>query len=134
MKPIFALVVVCLFVHLEGCAVYKAANQPSKKDLSVLKPGTPRDRVVAELGAPVTSEATEGGKKEIYTFVQGYSKGAKAGRAFGHAVADVFTIGLWEAVGTPIEGSFSGKRISVSVVYDSADLVTKSDTISITDP
>jgi len=134
MKTICALVVVCLFVQVEGCSVYRAANQPSKKDLSVLKPGTPRDRVIAELGAPVTSEPVEGGKKEIYTFVQGYSGGAKAGRAFGHAVADVFTIGLWEAVGTPIEGQFNGKKISVSVVYDSADLVTKSDTIAVTDP
>jgi hypothetical protein len=122
-----------LLLPLDACSVYKAANQPSKRDLTVLTPGTHRDRVIAELGAPITSEPAAGGKKEIYTFIQGYSKGAKASRAFFHGAADVFTLGLWEVAGTPIEGAFDGKKISVSVIYDGADVVAKSETISVTD-
>lgn len=119
---------------ISGCAVYMATNQPRKRNLAVLKPGTHRDLVIAEFGAPVTSEKTETGRKEIYTFVQGYSKMAKAGRALFHGTADLFTIGLWEAVGTPIEGAFDGKTISVRVDFDKDECVRESKTLSIESP
>jgi hypothetical protein len=131
----WTLIVASLLVfQLGACSVYKASNQPSKRNLGVLKPGTSRDHVIAELGAPVDSEQVEGGKKDIFTFIQGYSKSAKISRAVFHGVADVFTVGLWEVAGTPIEGSFDGKKISVSVIYDSEGLVNKSETLSISDP
>lgn len=121
-------------ISLTGCSVYMAANQPPKKNIAVLKPGTPRDLVVAEIGAPVTSEITTDGRKDIYTFVQGYGKLAKSSRAFFHGAADLFTIGLWEAVGTPVESAFDGKKISVRVLFDRDDRVAESDTLSIEDP
>jgi hypothetical protein len=119
---------------LTGCSVYRASHQPGLKDMSVLTPGTSRDRVVAEFGAPIDSEPDGQGKKEIYTFVQGYSETAKTGRALFHGAADILTIGLWEAVGTPLEGAFDGKKISVSVVYDKNEKVESSKTLSVTDP
>ncbi len=132
---VFGLITACAVLLLvSGCSVYMAANQPSKKNLAVLKPNTPRDLVVAELGAPVLSEITYEGRKDIYTFVQGYGKLAKSGRAFFHGAADLFTIGLWEAVGTPVESSFDGKRISVRVLFDRDDRITESTTLSIEDP
>ncbi len=133
-KAVLLLLSGILAVLLSGCAVYMATNQPPKRNLSVLKPGTERDLVIAELGAPVTSEKTEGGTKEIYTFVQGYSKMAKAGRALFHGTADLFTIGLWEAVGTPVEGAFDGKRISVRVSFDKDEKVVEAKTLSVEDP
>ena len=111
-----------------------ATNQPSKKNLIVLKPGTERDLVIAELGAPITSDATAEGKKDIYTFTQGYGKLNKASRAIFHGAADLFTACIWEAVGTPLEGSFDGKRISVRVLFDKNDKVMESTTLSIGDP
>lgn len=111
-----------------------AVKQPPKKDLSVLKPGTERDLVLAELGTPVSSEKIGNDKKDIYTFVQGYSKGVKASRAVFHGAADVFTLGLWEIAGTPLEGSFDGKKISERVIYDANDKVKESTTLSVTDP
>jgi hypothetical protein len=118
-----------------GCSVVMATKQPAKKDLTVLKPGTERDRVIAELGVPVSSEKLDGGgKKEIYTFLQGYSTGVKASRAIFHGAADVFTFGIWEAVGTPIEGAFDGKKISVRVIYDAGDKVKETTTLSVSDP
>lgn len=119
---------------LSGCAVYMATNQPPMRNLAVLTPGTERDLVIAELGAPVTSEKSETGTKDIYTFVQGYSKLTKAGRALFHGTADLFTMGLWEAVGTPIEGAFNGKRISVRVIYDLEGKVKEAKTLSIENP
>ena len=112
-----------------GCSVVMATRQPSKKNLEVLRPGTDRDRVIAEIGVPVSSEKIDGGKKEIYTFIQGYSSGVKASRAIFHGVADVFSFGIWEAVGTPIEGAFDGKKISVRVIYDLDDKVRETTTL-----
>ncbi len=111
-----------------------ATKQPSLKDLTVFRPGTERDLVIAQVGPPLSTEKVEGGKKDIYTFVQGYSTGTKAARAVFHGAADVFTLGIWEAIGTPIEGAYNGKKITERVVYDSDDKVKESTTLSVTDP
>lgn len=51
-------------------------------------------------------------------FWQGYSKGARVGRGLLHATADVLTIGMWEALGTPIELIADGDEVQVDVRYD----------------
>lgn len=126
--------VILLSIGLTGCSVHRAANQPSQKDTTVLRSGISRDLIIAEFGAPISSEDYEGGKKEIYSFIQGYSKGNKAGRAFFHGAADVLTLGLWEIVGTPVEGAYNGKKMTVRVISDSEGIVTSAETLSITDP
>ena len=108
-----------------GCSVYMAANQPDKKDMGVLKAGTPRSMVLAELGAPVETTTRSGAKVDLFTFTQGYSGLEKGGRAVLHGAADVFTLGLWEVVGTPIEGYANGTKVSVEITYDREDRVTK---------
>lgn len=107
-----------------GCAVYMAAHQPDAKDLTVLSAGQPRARLIAELGPPVSTQVDKGIRTDIFSFTQGYSGGAKAGRAVLHGAADVATLGLWEAVGTPTEGYFSGSQLSAQVTYDEHDRVT----------
>ena len=106
-----------------GCSVHKAANQPDKKDVNLLSVGTPRENLIAEFGSPVHSEVKDGKKIEIYKFVQGYSGGAKASRAFFHGAADVLTLGLWEIVGTPVEGAYSGDDMAFKVAFDENDKV-----------
>jgi hypothetical protein len=126
MKPILALLVtVSVAVTGAGCSVAMAAHQPSKKDVALLKAGVPRNLVVAELGAPVTSETIQGKRTEVYAFTQGYSKAARVSRTIGHGAADVMTFGLWEAVGTPTEAAFNGKRVVYEVTYDSSDRIEK---------
>jgi hypothetical protein len=98
--------------------VLKATEQPDKKNLNVLSPGVPRNYVIAELGAPNFSEERDGTTTDIFAFRQGYSKQVKAGRAFGHAAADVLTWGLWEIVGTPVEALADGTPVKVEVTYD----------------
>ena len=112
---------VCFLVS--GCAVYMAANQPGNKNLNLLKAGMPRDSIMAEFGAPVNTEIQDGKKTDIYRFRQGYSQGEKAVRSVGHGVADVFTLGLWEVVGTPAEATFNGKDMAVKITYDKNDKV-----------
>ena len=112
-----------------GCAVVLAAKQPDAKDLSVLNTGTPRTHVIAELGPPVWSGEKDGRRVDIFAFTQGYSKGSKAARAFAHGVADVFTLGLWEVVGTPIESVATGTQMKVEVTYDEKDMVKTAEPI-----
>lgn len=106
-----------------GCSVYMAAKQPGEKDLSVLKPGTHRSLVIAELGTPVWSGEKDGNKVDLFVFKQGYGAGARTARALFHGTADVFTLGLWEVISTPTEAYFSGSDLKVEVAYDDKDLV-----------
>jgi hypothetical protein len=108
---------------LPGCAVVKATKQPGKKDLSVLNKGTSRGYVIAELGPPAYSEEKNGEKSDFFSFKQGYSKGAKTGRALFHGTADLFTLGLWEIVGTPAESAADGTDVKVQILYDKDEKV-----------
>jgi hypothetical protein len=117
------LAVVC--AAFTGCSVYMAANQPTEKDLSLLNPGQSRARLIAEFGQPIQTEVKNGARHDIFQWTQGYNPGVLAGRAVGHAAADVFTLGLWEAVGTPTEGYFNGTQLSAEVVYDREDRVVQ---------
>ncbi len=62
---------------------------------------------------------------DLFAITQGYSKEAKAGRAFAHGAADVVTGGIWELAGTPTEAVFSGKSISYEITYDSFERVAR---------
>ena len=65
----------------------------------------------------------DGKKVDVYSFRQGYSTGVKTSRAVFHGVADVFSLGLWEVVGTPTEMIASGHDIKVEITYDKDDRV-----------
>ncbi len=119
------LVLAMTVLETSGCAVYMAANQPAKKDVTVLKAGSPRSTVIAELGAPVHTSERVGLKVDVYNFVQGYTGVERGARAVLHGAADVATFGLWEIVGTPIEGAVNGTKVSVEVSYDKEDRVVK---------
>ena len=112
-------------VLLSGCSVFMAANQPDKKDLSVLTAGTPRARLLEEFGQPVSSRLQGEKRIDLFSFVQGYSKEAKVGRAFGHGVGDIATGGLWEFAGTSAETVFDGKKLSFEVTYNRSDFVER---------
>lgn len=118
MRSLSALTLICFMLLSSGCSVFMAAKQPDKKNVDLFKIGTPRSMLLAEFGMPTVSESREGKKFEIYKFIQGYSAGAKAGRAVFHGAADVLTLGLWEVVGTPVEGTFSGDEMAYEVRYD----------------
>ena len=115
------LITICLVTS--GCAVFMAANQPGNKNFDLLKPGMPREAIIAEFGAPISSDESGGEKTDIYKFVQGYPQGEKAFRAIGHGTMDVLTLGLWEVVGTPAEGIMHGKDVALKILYDKENKV-----------
>jgi len=124
MRLRFVLTFIIIFMFGQGCSVYMAANQPSKKDVSVFNVGTPRTHVIAEAGRPIhTKENADGTITDTFSFIQGYSSGRKAGRALFHGAADFFTLGLWEVVGTPVEAIADGTKVQVEVEYDTDEKV-----------
>jgi len=131
LKVLQSVVLVAGLIFISGCSVYMAASQPTKKDLTILNIGTDRDYVIAELGAPVISELTTDGRKEIYTFVQGYNKVSKVSRAAFHGAADVASIGLWEVIGTSVETAYSGEKISVRIIFDNEGKIKESKILSV---
>ncbi|MBI5328922.1 MAG: hypothetical protein HZB80_11655 [Deltaproteobacteria bacterium] len=96
-----------------------AVKQPEEKNLQVLSPGTYRDAVRAELGAPISTGLTENSEEyDVFGFQEGNSKGWGVARAFLYGILDTFTLGAWEIIGTPIEGGISGGgRKNIRVVY-----------------
>lgn len=102
-----------------------AAQLPDKKDLSLLTIGQPRNVLLAEYGAPVSTETRNGHRVDVFSFKQGYTKASKTGRAVLHGAADIFTLGLCEIVGTPTETAFSGNRVAFEVTYNTSDIIQK---------
>jgi len=123
----FSIIIMGTTLNLmTGCAVKSAMDQPTKKDVSVFERGTPRYELIGEIGEPVDIKKNEDGTTtETYSFIQGYSKGVKGARAFGHAILDVSTAGLWEIIGSPTEAIASGTKVVVRVKYDKSKLVDK---------
>jgi hypothetical protein len=119
------VLLVLLALSASGCSVAMAAHQPSRKETELLIPGVPRNLVLAELGAPISSETKDGKRVEVFSFVQGYRKGVRIGRTVGHATADVLTLGLWEVAGTPTEAVLDGTKVAYEVTFDANDKVEK---------
>ncbi len=125
-RIIHILLIISIAAWGSGCSIYMAGKQPDKKNLDVLAKGMPRDTIIAELGKPISTVKNEAGNKvDVYKFIQGYSKGAKIGRAVWHGTADVLTLGLWEVIGTPVESVYNGDEVSYEITYDKNDCVDK---------
>lgn len=128
---VFAVLLILFIVPVSGCSVFMAAKQPDVKNIELFKVGTSRKALWAEFGPPLISEQTDGKKIEIFTIIQGYSKLAKTGRALFHGAADVFTLGLWEIIGTPTELFFNGTEMAFHVIYDEKDYLKEVNVIKI---
>jgi hypothetical protein len=130
-----ALACLCLTpVAPSGCAVYRAAAAPSRKDLSILKSGTARNRVIAEQSPPMRTEKVGDSRKDVFTFVQGHSTASKSGVAAIIALEDIATLGAAELALGGSGAENAGEKIMVAVYYDASDVVTRSETILVTQP
>ena len=129
MKKIILLLGVVLLLFSIGCSAVMAVKQPEQKNLNVLEMGTHKDAVRAELGAPISTGVTVEGEKleyDVFGFSEGNSRGWGVARAFLYGVLDFFTLGLWEVVGTPLEGSISGgEKKNIRVLYNERNKVVR---------
>lgn len=103
-----------------------ALNQDGVRSTELFRVGTDRNDLIAEFGNPVSSGITADGRKyEKFVFSKGSSYGAKTGRAFIHAVADLLTYGLWEVVATSTEKTLSSNEVAYEVAYDDSGKVNQ---------
>lgn len=118
-----AIAIALLSTSLIGCSVYKASDMQgaSVEDISKCK-----DKgCYLGLGSQILENRanTDGTTSVVYKVKR---KNGNAGRAFAYGVADVFTLGLWEVIGTPLEGYVSDKdSIVYEVTYDRLGGVNK---------
>ena len=111
--------VIISLLCLCGCSVGMALSGKKEPNIGAIKVGSTRGEVEMHLGHPTTSTTLEDGTRvDIYEYELGNEP--SAGRAIGHGVMDVLTLGLWEVVGTPIEG-VQGEKRQLNITYDSSD-------------
>jgi len=106
-----------------------SATQPSSKNISLFRVGTPKSLIMAEFGAPTGTQTKSGKVYEIYAFKNGVPAGVKATKAFCWAAADVLTLGLAEVVGTPVESMCRSVDHAYEVSYNKDNIVDSVTTI-----
>lgn len=105
---------------LSSCSVAMAAKKEGTTISNVQQCRT-RGQFIAQGGKVISRERLSNGDfVEVYQFKK--ERGSTA-RAFMHGVLDVSTCGLWEVIGTPIEGCDKDEFFAVKVVYDSNENV-----------
>lgn len=113
------MIISCLF--LAGCSVGMAMSGKKEPQLGAVRAGATRGEVELQLGHPVEAHEENGRRVDIYEYEIGNEP--SAGRAIGHGVMDVLTLGLWEVAGTPIEAT-QGDKKRLAITYDDNDIVT----------
>lgn len=103
-------------VLLSGCSVGMAMNGQENPDLGSVRENVSRSEIEMQLGPPIKVSSLGNGQ-QVATYEYEIGNEPSAGRAIGHGVMDFLTLGIWEVVGTPIEG-FQGETKQVTVTYD----------------
>jgi hypothetical protein len=118
---IATLLTASIWVPLQACFVGMASSGSEKPDLGAIRVGPSRGEVELHLGSAVkTTPLPDGRRADVYQYEIGNEP--SAGRAVGHGVMDVLTLGIWEIVGTPIE-AVQGETYSATITYDESDKV-----------
>ncbi len=123
MKYLRLVVIVMLALssfNLASCSVGMAMHGKEDVNLSSITVGQDRSIVIMHLGQPYRTFANENGRVDTYAVERGNAP--SVGRAAGHAVMDLLTFGLWEIIGTPIEG-FAGEEFTITIEYGSDDKI-----------
>lgn len=112
---------VCVLSALTACSVGMALSGKKEPNLGAFNVGSTRGEAELQLGSPVASVTNPNGTRtDIYEYELGNEP--SAGRAIGHGVMDILTLGLWEVVGTPIE-AFQVSKHRITIVYGKDDRI-----------
>lgn len=116
-----AYIVLLSVFSLSACSVGMALSGKREPNLSMVRVGATRGEVEMQLGHCIkTVSLPSGGRQDSYEYELGNKP--SAGRAVGHGVLDLLTLGLWEIAGTPIE-AVQGEKQTISITYDAKDRV-----------
>ncbi|MCX5718040.1 MAG: hypothetical protein NTW44_07045 [Nitrospirae bacterium] len=112
---------IILLFSISGCSVGMAMSGKEDPNFGAFRVGSARGEVELQLGSPINSVTIPEGKRvDVYEYEIGNKP--SAGRAIGHGIMDILTLGLWEVIGTPIEG-FIGEKKKLTITYDKNDKV-----------
>ncbi|MDH5764239.1 MAG: hypothetical protein OEZ51_14810 [Nitrospinota bacterium] len=115
--PIHLLLIVLCSLGLSSCSVIMAMSGEEEPDLKILQAGSSREDVEKQLGEPVQSEPNGSGVRATYEYETGDPPDGR--RALAHIFLNLYTIGLYEIVGTAAElGVHSGEDNKITVTYD----------------
>jgi hypothetical protein len=115
------LSVLAVTALLSSCSVGMAISGKNNPDLGAVAIGKTRNEIEMHLGSPIkVGDVSSGKRTDLYEYQIGNEP--SAGRAVGHAVMDVLTFGVWEIIGTPVEG-FMGDKYNALITYDKNDKV-----------
>jgi len=108
-----------------------SSRQTYRCDPSIIQPKADRQAIESVCGPPDLLTSLDGGKaKAIYKIdPNAVTGGTKAAEIGTDVVFDVFSLGLWEAVATPIEIGSSDKIVNYIVIYTGDNKVETVETL-----
>jgi len=113
----------CLLLFATSCSVAMAARNDGTTVTRVQESRT-RSQLIATGAKLVNREESYNGN-----FVETYQckkKTGSAARALMHGCLDVCTLGIWEAVGTPVEACVNNEEyFTVKVTFDENEYIQK---------
>ena len=124
MHRLIKLLVLLSFLFLSSCSVFMAAK---KEGVSIdeLNQCRTRSCILSKGAIPIDAKKNEYSEVIEETY-QVQKPTGSAGRAAMHGVLDVFTLGLWEVAGTPIEGSAGKKEMyPIKIYYEDGDKIDR---------
>ena len=119
-KLIKAMLVGACALTVSGCSVVMAATASEEPNLTVLRKGTTRNALEAEIGKPIFSTRERTHDYATYQYFTGDE--ASYQRAAVYTVLDIVTVGVAEIFTTPIE-ALQGDKHVVRISYDLNDRV-----------
>lgn len=115
---LMAALALTVILSSSGCAVHMAATQPSAKPTSLFRDGTPKEKLVANFGAPTSTIVRNGTTYDIYNFTNGSNGATKVFKCLLYGICDLATLGITEVLFTPTECALRSRDKAYEVSYD----------------
>ena len=120
-----------LLAALGGCSLWMETKRPDYTDVGVVQKGTPRQIAAAVFGRPLQTYQKDGKDVDVFQAdPNGRYGGTKAAITSFNAVADVLSIGMWEAVASPAEFFTRHKLTTYVVTYGKDQSVESIETVA----
>jgi len=110
-------------IFLAGCGVANVVTRGEYVDSQSIPPGMHRKELLARFGAPIDSQKdTNGLITDIFRVEQGEKAAGKVLKGGGILLIDIFTLGLSEAIATPV--TETKRYVTFEILYDESERVT----------